>query len=329
MKSTCILFLSGMLSRQILPYFLSTFFFLLGCMFTVNIFSQRPNEEIELRFTPHEGTLVVIILSALNNIERRNAIRQTWTKFVSGSDEVKYFFVLGTRHLKTQTAAVQREISLHNDIILLPQIVEAYESLTSKLLASIVYVTNFHNFRYLLKCDDDSFVRVDKIFAELHDNVDLRLKSDYLYWGFFDGRAHVKTQGKWKEDKWILCDRYLPYALGGGYILSQKLVKFIADNHQHLVRFRSEDISVGTWLAPLNVTRVHDPRFDTEYMSRGCSNSYLVTHKKSPAEMESLFENIKRTGVLCSKEVRLRKSYTYNWDVLPSQCCVRNNSFVP
>ncbi len=38
---------------------------------------------------------------------------------------------------------------------------------------------------------------------------------------------------------------------------------------------------MGTWLAPLKVNRVHDVRFDTEFRSRGCSNSYLMSHKQS------------------------------------------------
>jgi galactosylxylosylprotein 3-beta-galactosyltransferase len=42
-----------------------------------------------------------------------------------------------------------------------------------------------------------------------------------LYWGFFDGRAPVQIQGKWAEKDYKICDRYLPYALGGGYVLSQ------------------------------------------------------------------------------------------------------------
>ena len=42
-----------------------------------------------------------------------------------------------------------------------------------------------------------------------------------LYWGFFDGRAPVMKKGKWAEKDYKLCDKYIPYALGGGYVLSQ------------------------------------------------------------------------------------------------------------
>jgi len=36
------------------------------------------------------------------------------------------------------------------------------------------------------------------------------------------------TQGKWAEVSYDLCDRYIPYALGGGYGLGWRLVKHIA-----------------------------------------------------------------------------------------------------
>ena len=70
--------------------------------------------------------------------------------------------------------------------------------------------------KYLLKVDDDSYVQLPLVLEELkNSNFD---KS--LYWGFFDGRAPVWLKGKWAEKEYHLCDKYIPYALGGGYVLS-------------------------------------------------------------------------------------------------------------
>lgn len=84
----------------------------------------------------------------------------------------------------------------------------------------------------------------------------------------------------------------------------------------------SEDVSVGSWLAPLNITYLHDDRFDTEYMSRGCNNSFLITHKKSPEKMKILYKMLVSTGKLCEREFVVRKSYEYDWKVLPTKCCI-------
>jgi hypothetical protein len=58
----------------------------------------------------------------------------------------------------------------------------------------IGYAVDHLNPRYLLKCDDDTFVRLEKILAELDV---MRVEDDddedgsLLYWGFFDGRAPI------------------------------------------------------------------------------------------------------------------------------------------
>lgn len=87
----------------------------------------------------------------------------------------------------------------------------------------------------------------------------------------------------------------------------------------------SEDVSVGVWLSPLNITRVHDPRFDTEFVSRGCSNSYFITHKHSEKEIRHLYSEMVTHGKMCVKETKIKPSYIYNWTVPPSQCCIRND----
>lgn len=42
--------------------------------------------------------------------------------------------------------------------------------------------------------------------------------------------------------------------------------------------------------------------------------------------MYKMYELLKTKGNLCDNEVRVRKSYDYNWKNLPSMCCVRNDS---
>lgn len=136
-----------------------------------------------------------------------------------------------------------------------------------------------------------------------------------LYWGFMDGRAKPQTKGRWSEQEWRLCDRYLPYALGGGYVLGRRLVDYIANNAALLKRFASEDVSVGAWLAGLEVEYWHDSRFNTEWKSRGCFNSYLVTHKQTDSDMRQMYQSLIASGYICSKEHRERLSYEYNWNV--------------
>lgn len=121
----------------------------------------------------------------------------------------------------------------------------------------------------------------------------------------------------------------MPYALGGGYVLGRSAVHWIAENADNLVLYRSEDVSTAVWLAPMRFTwRVHDPRFDTEWTSRGCHESYLVTHKQTIEQLYAMARRLRQDVRLCdaNNTQRVRYGYIYNWTVSPSKCCFRNSS---
>ncbi|ESO88871.1 hypothetical protein LOTGIDRAFT_125392, partial [Lottia gigantea] len=223
---------------------------------------HRKGQEF-LQKKDQSATLIIMIITGPNNTRQRNTIRETWLSGARNDCLIK--FVIGVSYLpKAIKDSLEREDFIHKDLLLLSDYKESYHSLTDKILKSFIWFDQNVEFKYLLKVDDDSFVRLDILLNELKSKPTKR-----LYWGFFDGRAHVKKTGKWSEPDWVLCDRYLPYALGGGYVISYDLVHFIVSNKEFLKKYISEDVSVGTWLASLDVQRIHDPRFDTEYMSRG------------------------------------------------------------
>lgn len=191
----------------------------------------------------HETFLFVMVLTSPKGKERRDAIRKTWiSNMKTLNSSVIARFVVGVKDLPLEDKKnLEEENKKHRDILFLPEIKDSYYELTNKVLQTFRWIDFNVNFSYLLKVDDDSFVRLDLIISELED-MSARTK---LYWGFFRGDAHVKFTGSWAEKNWHLCDRYLPYAQGGGYILSSDLVNFIARNADVLQRFNSEDVSVG------------------------------------------------------------------------------------
>ncbi len=265
--------------------------------------------------------LVVIVLSSVRGRDRRNTIRGTWMKdYQHRTPPVLVRFTIGTLQLPTSDLqALTEEQAAHGDLVLLPGLKEDYANLTRKVLQSLVWADTHLNFSYLMKCDDDTFVVMDTVLAELA----ARTSRQSYYWGFFDGRATPKRSGKWAEKGWFLCDRYLPYALGGGYVLSADLVHRIAANADGLQLYNSEDVSVGVWLSPYEAERHHDVRFNTEWVSRGCRNVYIVSHKQSLQDMLSKHRLLISTGRQCDKEVQTRPSYEYNWEEVASKCCER------
>lgn len=259
---------------------------------------------------------------------------------ISTANKVKHLFVVGTKNLKEKDImSIKDEAVEHKDIILLEDHMDKYQNLTMKLLLSLRNITEKYQFKYLLKCDDDSYVRLNMILKDLV-NYRHRIERHYgnygnygnygppppeLYWGYFNGRATIQKHGPWTETNFIYAERYLPYALGGGYVLSYNLVKFMSDNLEKLNTFVSEDISVGLWTAPFrNIHRRHDIRFDTGSVPRDCQEYHLVMHKRTPNQMESLY---KKEGDICREhtfdqpEIIRPKAYFYDWNKNPVKCC--------
>lgn len=339
------------------------FSFILGCMLTINIVPinktcQIDNVDREYNIMQNsklpDPDIIILIMSAPHNLHRRTAIRETWLKLNnenSNSKKVRHYFVLGSIDLKADDILhLSTEQSRFNDLLILPML-DNYNNLTHKVLTSFQWLYEQLdvglNFKYVLKSDDDSFIRIDNLIHEIEQIEIIFLKSNtlitdkdspyirihaqsnnytspnwQLYWGYFNGKAEIKSSGKWKEENWMLCDTYLPYALGGGYILSKGLIVLLAKSAGYLKYYSSEDVSVGSWLSSVNnLLRIHDTRFDTEWTSRGCQNYHLISHNLSVKEMETIHKNIIKTGKMCKIGTLKRRPYLYNWEVPPSKCC--------
>lgn len=338
--------------------------------------SCEPPEEI---IDDHNYLLVVLIVSAPQNVERRGVIRDTWLnlrpKQVNSSFyqneiiyipklksdgfielesielqrqqlksyqewlqvkvanikvsnfKLKHFFAIGTEGLNAnQQKLVQDEQAVYSDLLLLPDLQDSYRNLSTKVIKSFQKIAkNTINFKYLLKCDDDTYTKLDLVALDLlkyEEKKTAESSKQELYWGYFHGRARIKSTGHWQEVNYHLCERYLPYALGGGYVLSKKLVQYVTDNGDVLSKYISEDVSMGTWLAPLgNVHRRHDVRFDTAYLPRACKPYHIVLHKRTANDMLQISK-----GNMCYNEVKLDQSklpveYFYDWTKSPLSCC--------
>lgn len=205
--------------KRLIYLFLSSFSFIVGCTLTLFFLHTTTLKPTTLQNVP-ELKLLILVISAVKNQNRRDAIRETWAQ---EKKDVKVIFVI------SQDQYLHAEKLVHDDILEV-NVPDEYRLLSHKLMESLNGVHHI-NFGYLLKCDDDTFVNVPRIIEELK-----YMPRSKLYWGYFDGNAHIKRAGKWKETGWILCDRYLPYALGGGYILSKDLIIYIISN-QHYLRY--------------------------------------------------------------------------------------------
>ena len=267
--------------------------------------------------------LAVMLLSTPNENGkiRRQIIRETWKKGLEAVKSTVIFkFVLGTAGLaKSQLFSLESEQAKHNDLLMLGSLKDDYHNLTLKVLNILVWADNHLHFSYLFKCDEDTYVRLETIVSELEG----RKPMESLYWGYFLGHHEPVGAGENAEHNWFLCDHYLPFPMGGGYIISSNLVHIIARNAGDLQFYNNEDTTLALWLSPYKMERKHDVRFNLYGKSRGCSNKHLLSGAQSMADIRSKYQLLLRSAgkEQCNVERLQTYGYQYNWHVLPSQCC--------
>ena len=188
-------------------------------------------------------------------------------------------FSIGTFGLSpSEVDNLAAEDQVHGDLLLLENLHDTNSNLTRKVLYSFLWADQNLNFSYLLKTDHNTFVFVDNLYNEVYrfyqDGV------NKLYWGNFVRGSEVMTnpQSKWAEPNWFLCDHYIPYAYGGGYIISADLIHKIAITSDYIQLYNNEDASVSVWLSAYQIQRKADKRFCTaRYNDHSCAWACLLS----------------------------------------------------
>ena len=265
--------------------------------------------------------LVILVLSSPHGHLRRYAIRGTWLHdYHRGNIKVTSRFLIGTYGLdKQRIANLTKENNQFGDILLLNTLKDSYQNLSTKVLQGLQWAYQMENFDFLLKTDDDSYVRIGPIV----ENIRTMNCDPQLYWGYFMGHAYPEPSGKWAENNWFNCPHYLPYAMGGGYIVSGNIIRKLMRFSNRLKVYSNEDVTVGSWLSPFNLNRKHDLRFNVESLSHGCNNNHLIAHKERVRSLYEKYTQLVRNGSLCLEEKEVRPGYVYNWTTSPLDCCNR------
>lgn len=125
-------------------------------------------------FCPDFGAflkVLILITSAPNHKEARNAIRQTWGHYNLRKDVGIAFFVGGTVDTTLQNE-LYTESELYGDLIQ-SHFKDSYNNLTLKTISMLEWVDIYcHKVNFILKTDDDMFINVPKLldFIGRHSN---------------------------------------------------------------------------------------------------------------------------------------------------------------
>ncbi|XP_073039870.1 hydroxyproline O-galactosyltransferase GALT6 isoform X2 [Primulina eburnea] len=239
--------------------------------------------------------LFIGILSAGNHFAERMAMRKSWMqhKLIKSSIVVARFFV-ALHARKEVNVEVNKEANFFGDIVIVPYM-DNYDLVVLKTVAICEYGVRALSANYIMKGDDDTFVRVDAIIKEAKKVPNTRS----LYVGNINYHNKPLRSGKWAVtyEEWPE-EEYPPYANGPGYIISSDIAHLIlSDFEKHKLRlFKMEDVSMGMWVGKVNSSTPVEYVHSLKFCQFGCIEDYYTAHYQSPRQMICLWNKLRRKG---------------------------------
>ncbi|KAL0442480.1 UNVERIFIED_CONTAM: Hydroxyproline O-galactosyltransferase GALT2 [Sesamum latifolium] len=226
------------------------------------------------------------------------AIRKTWMQSLpvkASKVAVRFFVALNPRN--EVNAILKKEAAYFGDIEILP-FMDRYELVVIKTVAICEFGVRNVTAAYIMKCDDDTFVRVDTILKD----IERVSTGSALYLGNLNLLHRPLRTGKWavSYEEWPEAI-YPPYANGPGYIISSDIAKYIVAQHaNHSLRlFKMEDVSMGMWVEQFNSTKNVQYSHNWKYCQYGCMENYHTAHYQSPLQMICLWDNLMKGRAHC------------------------------
>ncbi|RLN41094.1 hypothetical protein C2845_PM01G23030 [Panicum miliaceum] len=247
---------------------------------------------------PDEPVEIFIgILSASNHFAERMAARKTWMSAAQKSSNVVARFFVALHGRNEINVELKREAEFFGDIVIVP-FMDSYDLVVLKTIAICEYGVHVVSARYIMKCDDDTFVRLESVMAE----VKRIRKGESLYIGNMNYHHKPLRDGKWAVtyEEWPEED-YPIYANGPGYVISSDIADAILSeflNHK-LRLFKMEDVSMGMWVERFNSTRPVKYVHSVKFCQFGCIDDYYTAHYQSPRQMLCLWDKLQAGKAQC------------------------------
>ncbi|CAA6668544.1 unnamed protein product [Spirodela intermedia] len=238
--------------------------------------------------------LFIGILSATNHFAERMAIRKTWfqsSAIRSSKVAARFFVALNPR--KEVNAVLKKEADYFGDIVILP-FIDRYELVVLKTISICEFGVYNLTAEYIMKCDDDTFVRVDTILGEIQKNP-----RRSLYMGNLNLLHRPLRSGKWalvsnslEQQEWPEAI-YPPYANGPGYVISSDIAAFVTSQHQN------QSLRHGLWVEQFNTSSAVQYSHSWKFCQYGCMENYFTAHYQSPRQMICLWDQLARGRAHC------------------------------
>ncbi|CAO3631705.1 unnamed protein product [Cunninghamella blakesleeana] len=224
--------------------------------------------------------IMVVVLSAWTpkGLDQRKIFRETSMQLIPDPKEsgVTFHveFVIGqppTERVRLDMhEKIEKEMERYGDVKIL-NTSDKYEDLSQKVYTSLEWMDEYQ-FDYLMKTDDDIFLRWDTISKELKAlGPQQRYWQGLAYWNIPPIR---NTENKNNEMNYPL-PIFPPYTAGALYIISRDIVHLIAGVGGPRLFVKNEDQNLGLWLFPYNIKPIHDRRIQ---QIDACEEDMIAKH---------------------------------------------------
>ncbi|XP_002158003.1 beta-1,3-galactosyltransferase 5 [Hydra vulgaris] len=262
--------------------------------------------------------LLIAVVSQPSNYERREQIRNSWAntysedfdklkvkklfpnnKVYALSNVLKVVFIVGVPK-DHSTSEIYKEAILKKDIVF-GSMEEDYKILVMKTRLALKW--SYYNCQssFFLKTDDDVFVNPVILIEWLKD-----IPQNNLYTGWCNFNSPVVRD---KNNKWYVSveeyanPTYPPYCLGGGYLMSEDVLKSIINFSYGRSLFPMEDLYVGLMAYELKVpVRDEKSHFDLNYAGRqnDCDlNNLFLAHPVLGSNQLALIQRWRKAQSTC------------------------------
>ncbi|XP_068706914.1 beta-1,3-galactosyltransferase 1-like [Montipora capricornis] len=229
-----------------------------------------PSVVVEPSFSVQESNLFIFVLVTSGVSEKfsenRDAIRNTWLKQHDASVWWRHTFVLGSADNRDGPSEneIKREAELYNDILQFSSI-DNYHNLVIKVLSGLRWAVTQVNPRFILKTDDDVYIRLPHLMLWLR-----KFGKDRFYGGAVRGGIFLDDIGplvaRYSGANPVSFDcypeyRFPRYTYGAFYVLSSAATESLLQNMRRWKVFPVEDAYVGVLARDSGLKPVDIPGF--------------------------------------------------------------------
>ena len=247
--------------------------------------------------------LVIVVITAVNNFEDRQAVRDTWGSYAADAHHnTSLVFLLGSTSSPQLQARLVNESERHRDIVQ-EDFVDSYRNLSVKSVALLRWVTVYCNTsRYVLKADDDMYVNVSNLILALR--TESKARPTFVLGHVFVGAKPVQNKNsKWYTPESDFSEKVYPrYASGTAYAMTTSAARLLYRASAEVPLFWLEDIYItGLCSRKAGVAVVHHGGFSYQRQNiDGCHFRKAITgHRYTAAEKRSIFELVRNPNRKC------------------------------